>query len=133
MRIVGAWWMVMELLERHREVVVDDGECDQQHDADLGTLAMADQWLKDNISPLLSSAYFSPGGNGVLFITFDNADSDAQGLVFTAVVGLKVRPGIKVSTAFRHENTLRTIMELLGLSNFPGASATAAPMHEFFK
>jgi len=66
-------------------------------------------------------------------LTFDNADSDAQGHVFTAVVGANVCPGIKVDTAFRHENTLRTILELLGLSHFPGASATAAPMHEFFK
>ena len=105
----------------------------QEHDDDMGTLAMADQWLRDKVSPLLSSSYFSPGGNGVMFITFDNADGDAQGLVFTAVVGVSVRPGIKVSTAFRHENTLRTMMELLGLSDFPGASATAAPMREFFK
>jgi phosphatidylinositol-3-phosphatase len=106
---------------------------DRQHDADTGTRATADQWLKDNISPLLSSSYFNPGGNGVMFITFDNADGDAQGLVFTAVVGQRVRPGIKVDTAFRHENTLRTMMELMGLNDFPGASATAAPMREFFK
>jgi len=38
-----------------------------------------------------------------------------------------------VNTPFRHENTLRTIMELLGLKNYPGASATAAPMNEFFR
>jgi hypothetical protein len=40
---------------------------------------------------------------------------------------------VKVDTPFRHENTLRTMMELLGLTNFPNASATAAPMNEFFK
>jgi hypothetical protein len=68
-----------------------------------------------------------------MFITFDNGDGDAQGQVLTVVVGQNVKPGIKVDTHFRHENTLRTIMELLGLSNFPGASATAAPMDEFFK
>jgi hypothetical protein len=44
-----------------------------------------------------------------------------------------VIPGVKVSNPFRHENTLRTIMELLGLTQFPGASAKAAPMNEFFK
>jgi hypothetical protein len=53
--------------------------------------------------------------------------------VLLAVVGQAVIPGVKVSTAFRHENTLRTIMERLGLQNFPGASSTAAPMSEFFK
>ena len=106
---------------------------DLQHDAHDGTPAMADAWLQQNISGLLASSYMQKGGNGVLFITFDNGDGDAQGQVFTGVIGPRVKAGIKVSTAFRHENTLRTIMELLGLKNFPGASATAAPMNEFFQ
>ena len=52
---------------------------------------------------------------------------------FTAVAGDKVIPGVKVNTPYRHENTLRTIMELLGLTDFPGASADAAPMNDFFQ
>ena len=102
-------------------------------DAHSGTIGVADQWLKTNIGPLLSSPYFKPGGNGVLFITFDNGDADAQGLVFTGVIGGRVIAGKKVSLHYRHENTLRTVMELLGLTHFPGASATASPMNEFFK
>jgi len=104
-----------------------------QHDAHDGTPLMADQWLSQNVTPLLKSSYFQPGGDGLMFITFDNGDGDAQGQVLMAVVGQAVIPGVKVSTAFRHENTLRTIMERLGLQNFPGASSTAAPMSEFFK
>ena len=69
----------------------------------------------------------------IMFITFDNGNGDHQGKVFTAVIGNTVIPRIKVDRAFRHENTLRTIMELLGLKRFPGASRTAAPMKEFFK
>jgi phosphatidylinositol-3-phosphatase len=103
------------------------------HDAHDGTVAMADRWLKQYISPVLSSPYFTLGGNGVMFITFDNGDSDKQGQVFTAVIGADVIHGVKVNTAFRHENALRTIMELLGLKHYPGASRTAAPMREFFK
>ena len=103
------------------------------HDAHDGTPLMADQWLTQNITPLLNSSYFQPGGDGLMFITFDNGDGDAQGQVLTAVVGQAVIPHVQVSTAFRHENTLRTIMEQLGLQNFPGASSTAAPMSEFFK
>jgi phosphatidylinositol-3-phosphatase len=103
------------------------------NDAHDGTPAMADAWLRENIGPLLSSSYFTAGGNGVMFITFDNGDGDRQGQVFTAVVGPKVVPQSKVGISFRHENTLRTIIELLGLTNFPGASATAAPMREFLK
>jgi acid phosphatase len=106
---------------------------DLSHDAHNGTPQAADQWLQKNVGPLVNSKHFQPGSNSVMFITFDNGDGDAQGQVLTVVVGQNVKPGIKVDTHFRHENTLRTIMELLGLSNFPGASATAAPMDEFFK
>lgn len=104
-----------------------------QHDAHDGTPAMADAWLSQNVKPVLSSPYFQNGGTGVMFITFDNGDGDAQGQVFMGVVGPGVHGGVKVNTAFRHENTLRTIMEKLGLKNFPGASASAAPMDEFFR
>jgi len=103
-----------------------------KHDAHDGSPAAADAWLKENIGPLVNSRLFQPGSNSVMFITFDNGDGDAQGQVLTAVVGDNVVRGVKVDTPFRHENTLRTIMELLGLKNFPGASATAAPMNEFF-
>lgn len=102
-------------------------------DAHNGTPEAADQWLKTNIAGLLHSKYFYAGENTVMFITFDNGDDDEQGQVFTAVVGQSVIPGVQVNTPFKHENTLRTIMQLLGLRNYPGASATAAPMNEFFK
>ena len=104
-----------------------------EDDAHNGTPQMADQWLKTNIAPLLDSQYFQADQNSVMFITFDNGWHDEQGQVFTAVVGQSVIPGVKVNTPFKHENTLRTIMQLLGLKNYPGASATAAPMNEFFK
>ena len=103
------------------------------HDAHNGTPRMADLWLNQYIGPLLRSPYFKVGGDGAMFITFDNGDGDHQGQVFTAVIGQAVISGVKVDKAFRHENTLRTMMELLGLGHFPGASRTAAPMSEFFK
>jgi phosphatidylinositol-3-phosphatase len=103
------------------------------HDAHNGTMAMADRWLKQNIGPVLSSRYFSPGSNGVMFITFDNGNGDNQGQVLTAVVGADVISGVKVGELFHHENTLRTVMELLGCKHFPGASKKVQPMTEFFK
>jgi acid phosphatase len=106
---------------------------DLVHDAHNASPKMADHWLKKNIGPLLKSSYFQPGGDSVMFITFDNGDNDDQGQVFTAVIGQRVIPGVQVNTFFRHENTLRTIMELLGLKKFPGASANADPMNEFFQ
>jgi acid phosphatase len=104
-----------------------------KHDAHDGSPAKADAWLQQNIGPLLNSRHFQPGSNSLMFITFDNGDGDAQGQVLTVVAGENVIPGIKVSAPFRHENTLRTIIEQLGLTNFPGASADAAPMNQFFK
>ncbi|HEX6803693.1 MAG TPA: alkaline phosphatase family protein [Terriglobales bacterium] len=107
---------------------------DLQHDAHDGSPAKADKWLQQNIGPLVNSSYFDPGNrnHSVMFITFDNGDGDAQGQVLTVVVGQKVIPGIKVNTPFRHENTLRTILEQLGVKGYPGASAKAQPMNEFF-
>ena len=103
------------------------------HDAHNGTLAMADAWLKQYIRPVLDSPYFKPGGSVVMFVTFDNGNGDQQGQVFTAVIGPKVIRGIKVDKEFHHQNTLRTMMELLGFKQFPGAAATAVPMNEFFQ
>jgi phosphatidylinositol-3-phosphatase len=105
---------------------------DLQNDAHDGTIANADKWLQLYVAPLLSSPYFKPGGNGVLFITFDNGDDDNAGHVFTAVVGPKVIPGVKVNTPFRHENTLRTTMKVLGLQPLANITSVAA-MDEFFR
>lgn len=105
---------------------------DLQNDAHDGTIAQADTWLKLYVTPLLSSPYFQSGGDGVLFITFDNGDNDAPGQVFTALVGPNLIPGARVNAAFRHENTLRTVMELLGLQPL-GNITGVAPMNEFFR
>ena len=106
---------------------------DLKHDAHSASPQMADQWLQQNIGPLVSSKHFQSGSASVMFITFDNGDQDAQGKVLTVVAGAKVIPGIKVSAHFRHENTLRTMMEQLGITNYPGASANVAPMSQFFQ
>jgi phosphatidylinositol-3-phosphatase len=102
------------------------------HDAHSGTMAAADTWLKQNLAGVLSSSYFASGGNGVLFVTFDNANGDAQGQVFTTLIGPSVARKVKNGTHFRHENTLRTIIKLLGLSVYPGASSSVSSMISAF-
>jgi phospholipase C len=102
------------------------------HDAHNGTMATADSWLKQNLAGVLSSSYFASGHDGVLFVTFDNANFDAQGHVFTTVIGPSVSRKVKDGTPFRHENTLRTIIKLLGLSVFPGASSSVSSMLSAF-
>lgn len=99
-------------------------------------LQTADAWLKANLPMLLNSAPFQPGGDGVLIITFDECDGAAGGacggateLVYTAVIGPKVKPNSISTAPYRHENALRTAFELLGLpAPYPQAANTAAPM-----
>jgi hypothetical protein len=51
------------------------------HDGHDASLSTADTWLKTNIAPLLATPLFQPGGNGILFITFDESlDSDCRSL-----------------------------------------------------
>ncbi len=97
-------------------------------------LANADQWLSTNISPLLVSTAFQ---NSLLIIVFDEAeDSDTEhggGHVPAVLVSSLVKAGYQSTTLYQHESTLRLMMEGLGVTDLPGAAATAPDMAEFFK
>ena len=110
-------------------IIVPDG----QHDGhDTGPVP-ADGFLQANLPAMLSKPYFQAGGDGLLIITFDNGDADIAGLVYTAVIGPHVKPGFASNIFYKHENTLRTLLDALGITNHPGASATASPMTDFFQ
>jgi hypothetical protein len=109
-------------------IIAPDGANDGH---DTGAVP-ADNFLKANLPPLLAKPYFQPGGDGLLIITFDNGDADIAGPVYTAVIGPNVTPHTVSSTLYRHENAFRTLLDALGITTHPGASATAAPMKEFF-
>jgi phosphatidylinositol-3-phosphatase len=97
-------------------------------------LAAADNWLRANIDPLINSPNF---GNSVLVITFDESVStdmtDGGGQVMTVLVGPHVKPAFRSTTVYQHQSVLRLILELLRISDMPGASATANSMGEFFQ
>jgi hypothetical protein len=97
-------------------------------------LASADQWLLSNVSPLLASSAFQ---NSLLIITFDEAeDTDTEyggGHVATVLVSPLAKVSYQSTTLYQHESTLRLMMEGLGVTDLPGAAATAADMNEFFK
>ncbi len=97
-------------------------------------LAAADQWLSTNISPLLTSTSFQ---NSLLMITFDEAeDTDTEhggGHVPAVIVSSLAKAGYQSTTLYQHESTLRLMMEGLGVTDLPGAAATAPQMTEFFK
>ncbi|HEY2113774.1 MAG TPA: alkaline phosphatase family protein [Candidatus Angelobacter sp.] len=99
------------------------------HDTGAGP---ADAFLKANLPSLLAKPYFQPGGDGLLIITFDNGDADLAGLVYTALIGPNVIPHKVSNVAYKHENTLRTILDALAIPVHFGATANAAPMADFF-
>ena len=103
-------------------------------DAHDGSLAQADAWLKNNIDPLLQSSTFK--NDGLLIIVFDESDlSDVDhggGHVAAVIVSRKAKKGFQSQTFYQHQSTLRLILSGLGVNAFPGASAAAPVMDEFF-
>jgi phosphoesterase family protein len=127
--------------------ITPDGDHDMHNcGTDLGAcLWTADQWLKSNIGPLLATAPFQPGGDGLLIIWADEADLSTDnrcsatvltgcgGHIVVAMIGPQVKAGYKSVTTYHHQSVLRTMLEALGTTaNFPAAANTAPDMREFF-
>jgi phospholipase C len=106
--------------------------CNDAHDCPLGT---ADGWLKNNIAPLLKSASFKNGG--LLIIVFDESASDnAHGggrVAWVAISSQFSKLGYKSTAGYQHQNTLRLMLQGLGVKTYPGSAASAANMAELFK
>ncbi len=105
--------------------------CNDAHDCSLTT---ADNWLKTNIDPLVQSAQFKQ--DGLLIIVFDESASDntlGGGRITCVLVGPKVKTAFQSGITYQFQSLLRTMMEALGLTNFPGAAATAKSMSDFFQ
>ena len=103
-------------------------------DAHDGTLAQADSWLQSNIAPLLSSPAFQ--SDGLLILTFDESeDSDLAnggGHVATVIISPRAKKGYQSQTLYQHQSTLRMVLAASGVNTFPGMSAAAPDMSEFF-
>lgn len=124
-------------------IIVPDGNHDA-HDCPVGMsscteaqkLSAADSFLSGTLAPVLATSDFQPGGDGLLIVTFDECGDGTDGgcgaSVYTAVIGPKVIPHTVSTIPYKHENTLRTTLDSLGIKNYPGASATAADMSDFF-
>ena len=120
-----------------------------EHDAHNGPLAAADTWLSEHVPAILSLPEFKAGGDGILFIVWDEADlssdgasednrcasnisSGCGGRLATLVIGPQVKPGYKSAVRYDHANLLRTVCDVMGLGSCPGAGAVANPMSDFF-
>ena len=101
---------------------------------DSDKLTAADNWLKNNIDPLIKSAALA---NSVFIIVFDESlDTDlvnGGGKVAMVMAGSHVKAGFKSTTFYQHQSTLRLVMDLLRVADHPGNSATAPTMQEFFQ
>ena len=124
-------------------IIIPDGNNDA-HDCPVGMatctneqqLAAADQFLSSTFLPLLSTPDFLPGGTGLILVTFDECgagtDSGCGAAVYTGLIGPQVAAHSVTNVAYKHENSLRTLYESLGLKDYPGAAATAEPMSDLF-
>ncbi len=102
--------------------------------SDNDKLSAADAWLQQNIGPLLSNSNFQK--NGLLVVVFDEgAQSDVSGgggRVAMVMAGTGVKTGFQSTTTHEHAGLLRTVMEAVGVQQFPAGAAAAADLGEFF-
>ena len=98
-------------------------------------LNAADQWLQQNISPVLSNSQFST--NGLLLILWDESQTlDVRhigGRVALVAVGPRARSGARSAVLYQHENTLKTLCTVLGTTTCPGAGASATAETDLLK
>ena len=109
-------------------IIAPDGTYDR-HD---GTLAQADSFLQNNLASMLALPDFQAGGSGLLLITFDNGNGDGQGQVYTTLIGPNIKPAYVSTNFYQHQNSLRTMLDSLGIHSYPGGSNGAADMSDFF-
>ncbi len=105
------------------------------HDAHNCLLGTADSWLKTHIEPLIQSSTFQKGG--LLIIVFDESASDnthgGGRVAWVAVSPMFSKTGYRSTSFYQHENTLRVMMQGLGLNTYPGKAKSASDMAEFFR
>jgi len=117
---------------------------DVNDDAHNGTLPAADQWLQAHVPAILARPEFQSGGDGILFIVWDEGglagdnrcsatvSQGCGGRTATLVIGPQVKHGYLSTVTYHNENVLATLCAAMGLSTCPGAAQTAAPMDDFF-
>jgi phosphatidylinositol-3-phosphatase len=113
-------------------IIVPDGCWDNHDDCFSNSLQEADDFLNSNLTPMLALPSFQPGGSGLLIVTFDNGADDDAGQILTTVIGPNVKAGHVSNIAYKHENALRTMLDSLGISSYPGWSASVSDMSDFF-
>jgi hypothetical protein len=106
--------------------------CNDAHDC---SLSRADSWLKQHIEPILNDSEFN--SSGLVAITFDESKSgdnrNGGGKVPLILAGGGLKPSYVSPVFYQHQNLLRTLLEGLGVHEFPGAAASASATADFFQ
>jgi phosphatidylinositol-3-phosphatase len=86
--------------------------CDDTHDC---SVRKGDAWLAKNLPPIVA---WDQAHDGLLILTWDEADPDADGTnhIATVFVGPDVVPGVKDVQRVDHYSVLRTIETIFGLA-----------------
>jgi acid phosphatase len=117
---------------------------DADEDAHNGTLQEADEWLQTYVPSILERPEFRPGGDGILFVVWDEGTLGTDnrcsstvakgcgGRTATLVIGPQVKHGYQSTVHYHNENVLKTVCVAMGLATCPGAAQKAAPMADFF-
>jgi phosphatidylinositol-3-phosphatase len=71
-------------------------------------------------------------GKTAIFITWDESDSTSNNHVAMIAVAPSIPAGTRSSVAFNHYSMLRSIEEMLGISNLLGSATTAPSMRSTF-
>ena len=101
--------------------------CNDMHDCSTQT---GDTWLKNNLPPILQ---YDRSHNGLLVLTWDEADPDADGTnhIATLLIGPMVKPG-SYKEQITHYSVLRTIEDIGGVA-CTGSACTASAIKKIWR
>ena len=104
---------------------------DMCHDMHNCSVSAGDTWLSQVVPSILASPSFN---NAVLFLLWDEGTTTTGGggRIPAIVVSPFTPPGLRVSRAMNHYDTLRTIEDAWGLPPL-GNAASATALTEFFR
>ena len=96
----------------------------EQHDMHSGSVAAADDWLRQHLD---AYAQWAPTHNSLLIVTWDEDDGSTANQILTLFVGAHVRAG-QYGETISHYDVLRTIEALFALpySNAAAQATTIA-------
>src|SRR5580704_7733095 len=105
--------------------------CDDMHDNCNGnSIAHGDTWLSQNVPAILASTAYQNGG--VLFITWDEANSGDGPIPMIVLSPFAKGGGYSNTTYYDHGSTLRTIQEIFSVTPLLGDAQKETDLSDLF-